>query len=117
MTVEEFLVQTFNCSPPSFLVRPRAVCADGFSVSIQAGSFAYCTPRETATHYEAVELGYPNAPDPDLFEYMENNSEDRDDSFTDPTDTVYPYVPLEVIEKVVAKHGGIVSWGDNVFIS
>lgn len=83
--------------------RPRARCADGFTVSIQANTDGhYCQPRDT--NYDgtpwAVELGYPSEADDRLMEYAEDK--DR------PTNTVYGYVPLDVVEAVVADHGGIV---------
>ena len=38
-------------------------CADGFTVSIQAGSTYYCEPRSNAVNvYESVEVGFPNRP-------------------------------------------------------
>lgn len=83
----------------------RVKCADGYSISIQASSGHYCTPRETIRDvqgYSAFELGYPSASDDALFEYAEEPE--------NPTDTVYPYVPREVIEQVIASHGGIVGF-------
>lgn len=81
----------------------RVKCADGYSVSIQASSRHYSTPRETiqaVQHYSEFELGYPSLADDVLLEY----AEDADT----PTDTVYSFVPREVIEQVIATHGGIV---------
>jgi hypothetical protein len=38
-------------------VRPRIVCADGFDVSIQAGSCMYCEPRlDGIDNYSSVEM-------------------------------------------------------------
>lgn len=94
-------------------VRPRIVCNDGFSVSVQASEFTYCHPRYTQwqnkdgwqvingeywlsseprrhfetdhyTPYEAVELGYPSEEDELIEEYSEGD---------DFMDTVYGYVP------------------------
>lgn len=83
----------------------RVKCADGYSISIQASSGHYCMPRETlqdAHGYSAFELGYPSASDDALLEYAEEPET--------PTDTVYPYVPRKIIEKVIASHGGIVGF-------
>lgn len=78
------------------------VCADGFSMSVQANAGAYCEPRVTgAERYEAVEIGYPSEREPLLIEWAEDPSE--------PTNTVYGWVPSERVSLVIAKHGGIVS--------
>ncbi|NEG85063.1 hypothetical protein GQQ15_06255 [Pantoea agglomerans] len=83
----------------------RVKCADGYSVSIQASSSHYCDPRETLWDvqcYSSFELGYPSAADDALMEYVEDAER--------PTDTVYGYVPREVVEQVIASHGGIVGF-------
>lgn len=83
----------------------RVKCADGYSVSIQASSGHYCTPRTTVhdvQHYTEFELGYPTDADGALMEYVED--------VENPTDTVYGYVPREVVEQVIASHGGIVGF-------
>jgi len=78
------------------------VCKDGFTMSVQANEWAYCSPRvDNAERYAAVEVGYPCPAEPLLMEWAE--SEDR------PTDTVYCWVPSERVALVCAKHGGIVS--------
>ena len=77
-------------------------CADGFSVSIQAGSTNYCEPRtDTSRAYESVELGYPNRPCIFIKDYAEDPR--------DLTDTIYGYVPAHIVRKMIAAHGGIVS--------
>lgn len=81
--------------------RPRVICADGFEISIQASSSHYCEPRDNyAEKYESVELGLPNGKEDLIMDY----SEDPDY----PTGTVYAYVPVEVVDKMLEKHGGIV---------
>ena len=78
------------------------VCADGFSMSVQANGGAYCDPKVfDAEKYEAVEVGYPNAYEGLLAYY----AEDKEDY----TGTVYGYVPAQVIVDVIAKHGGIIT--------
>ena len=80
--------------------RPRVVCADGFSMSVQASGATYCSPRETGDiEYSAVEIGYPSEKVDEFMEWAED--EER------PTDTVYGYVPIEVVDAVIAKHGGV----------
>ena len=80
----------------------RAVCADGFSMSVQANAYAYALPRENdAPAYVAVEVGFPSHREPLLFEFMEPFHDD-------PTKNVYPRVPADVVRAVVEKHGGLV---------
>lgn len=98
-TVKAFLEDTYNPNDRYF-VRPPVVCKDGFTVSIQGGDdFHYCTPRKWVNEYEEVELGLPSEKDPLIMEYAENPDI--------PTRTVYGWVPLDVVEKLIAKHGGI----------
>ena len=107
-------------------VRPRIVCQDGYSVSVQASEYTYCMPRltqfqnEDGWHaingayytssdmprifrsdnyipYESVELGYPSEPDELINEYAESEEY---------TSTVYSYVPVDIVEKLIEKHGG-----------
>ncbi len=80
----------------------RVKCADGFSMSVQAGRNSYCTPRtEGAKSYEEVEVGFPSDYEPLIAKYAENNE--------DYTGTVYGYVPSQVVTLVCIKHGGVVS--------
>jgi|ETNvirnome_6_100_1030635.scaffolds.fasta_scaffold20890_3 hypothetical protein len=84
----------------------KVICADGFSVSVQANEGAYCTPRQdSAEQYTEVELGFPSAPEELIMDWIESYG----DPPPDPTGAVYPYVPVSVVTNVIAKHGGIVS--------
>ena len=77
-------------------------CADGFTVSIQAGSTFYCEPRSNAVNvYESVEVGFPNRPCMFIKDYAEDPK--------NLTGTVYGYVPAHIVRKMIAAHGGIVS--------
>ena len=73
------------------VVRPRVKCADGYTVSVQAGEYHYCSPRADVDHFDKVELGYPSDEDSELMDYAEE--EER---------------PCELVDGVLAKHGGIV---------
>lgn len=79
----------------------RIVCVDGFSVSVQANEGAYCEPREDEGPWIEVECGYPSEEEPLLMKYAENKNR--------PTDTVYGWVPVGVVLRVVKNHGGMVS--------
>lgn len=77
------------------------VCADGFTMSVQAHEGSYCSPRITgAESYTAAEVGFPSLPESLLMKWAE-----KPDS---PTKTVYGWVPRQVIINVIAKHGGMV---------
>ena len=82
---------------------PRIVCADGFSISVQAFDTSYCTPRQNEGPHSHMEGGFPSMiPGKELLEYKEGGE------FKDPCGTVYPYVPREVFEREFEAHGGIV---------
>ena len=84
--------------------RERVVCADGFSMSVQAGASLYSTPRDDEGPYKEVEVGYPTRIDPILEPYAEDTG---DGKFL--TEVVYPYTPSSVVKACVESHGGIVS--------
>lgn len=78
-------------------IHTKALCQDGYSVSIQASSFHYCVPRVTgARHYDALELGFPSERDPLIEGYRE--------------DDIYLFVPFDLVNRLLEKHGGIVYW-------
>ena len=82
-------------------VRPRIECVDGFSVSVQASKYAYCRPRSNRGPYSHVELGYPSEEVDEWMEYAETSET--------PTDTVYGWVPVEIVDQVLEEHGGIIN--------
>ena len=84
----------------------RVHCHDGYSVSIQAGKYKYSYPRDDHGPYIEVELGFPSSADPLLDGYAENYNAE---TFNDPTDTVYPYVPVGIVRDLIIKHGGATS--------
>lgn len=105
MTVKEFLATTIKSHKYLFSDemiqenRPRLYCNDGYSISVQASSFHYCRPQlDGVQNYESVELGFPSKEDELINEYAEGD---------DYTKTVYGYVPIEVVERLIEKHGGI----------
>ena len=100
MTINEFLQKYRLVRDGMNVTRPRVKCADGFTVSVQAGWGIYSSPRCDADAYSAVELGYPSEVDHDILAYAESPEY--------PTDTVYGHVPVEVVDRMLEKHGGIV---------
>ncbi len=81
--------------------RQRLTCKDGFSMSIQASCYHYCSPRTSVkgTIYDTVEIGFPTAKESLIASYAEDA--------TRLTGTVYGYVPVEIIDQVIEKHGGM----------
>ncbi len=75
------------------------VCADGFTMSVQASAGHYCTPRDNTGPYTHFEIGFPSQEEPELMQYAESPDE--------PTETVYGWVPVEVVTAVIVKHGGL----------
>ena len=86
---------------------PHIVGADGFSMSVQVGYSLYSTPKKVAKRYSAVEIGFPSEPEELIKEWAEFLPFGEEDEEPDYTDTVYPYVPVGVVDKVLKKHGGI----------
>ena len=84
---------------------PHIVCTDGFTMSVQVGYSLYSKPKKVAKRYSEVEIGYPSEHEPLIEEYAEcYTSEELDIDFTN---TVYGYVPVKLVDKVLKKHGGI----------
>ena len=79
-------------------VAKRVICEDGFSMSVQASWGAYCSPRTNIAVWDTVEVGYPSAYEANIIEYAE-----EEDS---PLTTIYGYVPVEIVDQIIAKHGG-----------
>ena len=87
---------------------PQIVCVDGFTMSVQVGFSLYSTPKKVAKRYSAVEIGFPSEREPLIEEYVELGIFDTaQGKGVDYTDTVYPYVPVKIVNKVLKKHGGI----------
>lgn len=98
MNVRQFLAITFDAKK-EYLVRKPIFCNDGFNVSVQASNGHYCSPRINTDKYLSVELGFPSEEEILIKEYAENKK--------DLTQTVYGWTPIEVVEEVIEKHGGI----------
>ena len=79
----------------------RVVCADGFTISMQASHMTNCDPRDNAGPYSEIEMGNPNRGDSLIQRYAEEPD--------DPTRTIYSYVPADIVRRLIAKHGGVVA--------
>lgn len=80
--------------------RDRVFCKDGFNISVQANDAVYCLPRENRADgaYTHVELGFPSEEEELIMEYADEPGK--------PKKSIYCYVPVEVVEKLIEKHGG-----------
>ena len=73
-------------------LRPLVICNDGFHISIQASQYHNCDPEvANAETYESVEVSC------------------EEDELLDEYDSggVYAHVPVEIVEELLQKHGGI----------
>lgn len=85
----------------SFKVKmPKIVCTDGTTLSVQASEYMYCSPRDNKGPYSSVEVGFPSVEPPEIWQQYAEEP-DR------PTDTVYTYIPIELVSFFIARHGGI----------
>jgi len=99
MDLAQFVKATYKPNSYDTCFRKRIYCKDGFNMSVQGSSGHYCTPRKTQDWYMAMEIGYPSDKQDLLMEYAEQEG--------NPTDTVYGYVPVDIIQEVINNHGGI----------
>ena len=99
MKINEWLNETIKESEFGLQdIREIVHCKDGFEISVQASRFHYCSPRlDGHNEYESVELGYPNREEELIKPFAEEPY----------YKTVYGYVPVEIVDKMIEKHGGI----------
>ena len=81
---------------------PRITCNDGFTISVQAHSGSYCTRDDNGspTH---VECGFPSTT-PKTVELRSFAELFHPANYTN---TVYGWVPVEVVQAELDAHGGI----------
>ena len=107
MEIKEFLKQQIklqeNSGDATYVPLPRVQCKDGFTISVQVGRGIYSIPaiKSSDIDYTCVELGFPSDIEYDIREYAEARWKLKY--------TVYPFVPIELVEEVIQKHGGIVN--------
>ena len=78
---------------------PALKAADGFTVSVQASEYAYCSPRENSGPYTFVECGYPSQLPSAWAEWAGE---------PDTTQTVFAYIPLSVVALEFSRRGGLI---------
>ena len=89
-----------GCAVKTRISRPWARLADGTSISIQAGSFMYSSPREDKGPYTAVEIG--------TTKHIAAFAQYTDTLNDEGELSVYGYVPCTLVEAYIASCGGIV---------
>ncbi len=73
---------------------------DGFYFSVQASETHYCTPRVGKGPWTAVEVGYLSERIEAMMEYIDVGPD------SDPLDSIYGWVPIDIIETAIEEHGG-----------
>ena len=71
-------------------------CVDGFTISVQASDIHYADFNIDGLDYSHVECGFPNSEPEYIMDYADDPSS--------PTDTVYGYVPIELVESLINLH-------------
>jgi hypothetical protein len=66
---------------------------DGNTISVQASSTHYCSPRKDFAIFDSVEIGFPTLWDEELF--------------GDKNDDVAGYIPIENVITYINNHGGV----------
>jgi hypothetical protein len=96
MTINEYLATHKNADG----IVPKITCKNGLVLSVQAHARAYCKPKNDVGPYSEVEVGELSEDVPSLWVYEE---------LTPNLGSTHPYVPVDVVEAVIAAHGGIKS--------
>lgn len=93
------LTQTHAYMKPNYQL---VICTDGHKVSIQASQFHYCEPRNDIGPYTSIEAGFPSGEAPaSWMKYAETQET--------PNETVYGYMPVELVQDYIQLHGGMES--------
>jgi hypothetical protein len=102
MKLSDYLVSKKEKGAYPFV--PWIECVDGFKMSVQCHSGSYCTPRtDHSRYYTHVEVGFPSDIPTTFLSYAEDSD--------NPTNTVYGWVPIELVAEEINLHGGIVGVG------
>lgn len=105
LTIKEYIKLTcleediMNPYMSKYHIRNRVYCKDDYNISMQGNEGSYSSPKMLSEVYSSMELGFPSEEDELINEYAEETG--------NYTETVYGYVPFDVIEKLIEKHGGI----------
>lgn len=83
----------------SLAISTPLVCRDGFEMSVQASAVHRSTPRTVDGPWSEFEVGFLTQDEPLLALYAEDEGT--------LTETVYNYVPANIVLAVIEKHGGL----------
>lgn len=107
--MNEGFIGKYNKDHPDYSTQmtTRLKLGDGTTLSIQAGKWHYCEPRVNSEDgdydfYDKFEIGFPSKEIPELLYYAEDPH--------NPCETVYGYVPKEVIHLLINNRGGVVGF-------
>ena len=92
---------TLQVSSKRPYMRSAVKLGDGTVMSVQASMIHCCEPKETGIkNYALWEVGYPTKEVEEFLPYA------LEEDLKRPTDTVYNYVPTEVILTAIESRGG-----------
>jgi len=97
--------QFYEPTNPKKKLNKRIYFNNGGSVSIQASETHYSSPRNNEGPYNKVEVGYPTRGT----EIPESIYRYSDGDIEDPYQTVYGYVPVDIVEEMIEMNGGVKS--------
>ena len=77
--------------------RIKRMCFGDLTLSIQASDYHYYSPKKDCDYYYEVEVGFPN------FDFSEEFIHRYADDIDNPQDTVYGYVPINILSKEISE--------------
>lgn len=92
------------------LPRRPITLADGNRMSLQASETHYCTPRNDDGPYTAIEVGFVTTASGERAVMPEEWHAYADDCESPAQSDVYGYVPIAIVERYIAAHGGRVNF-------
>mgnify|MGYP003116139075 CR=1 FL=1 len=109
-----------NSYPYKYHTYEHIVCMDGFTMSVQAGLNVASSPKESAFNeqgyikrnfgYTEVEIQLKNGHEPLFDKYISKGCHNcgGEEQGYDEYRTPLEYVPVELLVKVIKKHGGVI---------
>lgn len=104
INIRDFMALTYTADDKD--ARPRVICRDGFSFGVETGEGSYTEPAVQIykyMDYRSIEITKPSVED----ETLEGFAEEYLHLSGPITECEIPYVPVELIEEMIEKHGGI----------
>lgn len=79
----------------------QVTCMDGVTLSVQASTSHYSSPKTNTGPWTKVEVGYPKG----ITAMPQSWQEYAEDS--EPVSDIYAYIPIELVAQFIDEHGGI----------